>query len=99
MNVSILLMRDNDWSDDEDDWLETGAEDELGGPDAAVPCPECGAAIYDDLDHCPRCGYWIIDADRALDGGRFPSRRVRMVTLLVLIVFVIALLAGSGAFF
>jgi hypothetical protein len=22
-------MRDNDWSDDEDDWLETGAEDEL----------------------------------------------------------------------
>jgi uncharacterized paraquat-inducible protein A len=85
------------WSDDEEDWSET--DDDLAAAEA-VSCPECGAAIYDDLDHCPRCNYWLTDADhQALDGGYFSSRRVRLVALFVLIVFVIVLLAGSGAFF
>jgi predicted nucleic acid-binding Zn ribbon protein len=77
---------DEDWTDDED------AD--------AVACPECGAAIYADLDHCPQCGYWLTDADhRTRDPSLFQSRGVRIVALVMLVIFVLVLLAGSlGSF-
>lgn len=28
------------------------------------PCPECGAPVFEDLDVCPKCGYFILDDDR-----------------------------------
>jgi uncharacterized paraquat-inducible protein A len=65
--------------------------------DDTAPCPECGTQIYADLDHCPKCGHWLTDADhRALDRdtGFFSSRRVRLVALVMLAAFVFALLAG-----
>lgn len=25
-----------------------------------LPCPECGAEIYEDAEVCPACGYYIV---------------------------------------
>ncbi|MGD9636171.1 MAG: hypothetical protein AB7U97_23015, partial [Pirellulales bacterium] len=65
-------MPNRDWNDEEEDWSETGAGYDSGDDsefddtdsDDAIPCPDCGADIYADLDCCPRCGYWLTDADR-----------------------------------
>jgi len=74
---------DEDWYDDEDDDSD------------AVPCPECGAAIYADLDHCPQCGYWLTDAGRRTrDPGLFQSRGVRIVAAALLAIFVLGLMIG-----
>jgi ribosomal protein S27AE len=78
---------DEDWYDGEDSDLD----------DATATCPECGAEIYADLDHCPQCGHWLTDADhRTQDCGTgfFSSRRVRLVALVMLASFVLALLLG-----
>lgn len=77
---------------DDEDWYDDADHDDL----AAVPCPECGAAIYADLDHCPKCGYWLIDDDhRTRDPGLFKSRGVRIVAAALLVIFVLALVAGT----
>jgi hypothetical protein len=94
-------MSKRDWRDDEDDWTETGSEydsadDEDGDSDDAdmLPCPDCGAEIYADLDHCPRCGHWLTDADRESRGtGLFSSRSVRWIAGVLLAIFVFSLLA------
>lgn len=84
------------WRDDEEDWSKTGDDEDADLDSESAPCPECGAAIYADLDHCSQCGHWLTDADhRALDRGSFPSCRVRIVALIILVIFVLVLLAGS----
>jgi hypothetical protein len=97
-------MSQRDWHDDEEDWSETGGdyEDEFVDVDSndvdAVPCPECGAEIYSDLDHCPQCGHWLTDADHAACGtGLFASHRVRLIAAILLAIFVLGLLAGTLA--
>ncbi len=98
-------MLERDWHDDDEDWSETGGdyEDEFADDDPddsdTVPCPECGAEIYADLDHCPQCGCWLTDADgRSLETGLFASHRVRLVAAILLAIFVLGLLAGTLAF-
>lgn len=98
-------MSQRNWHDDEEDWSETGGdyEDEFADddPDDAdtVPCPECGAEIYADLDHCPQCGRWFTDADRrGHESGLFASYRVRLIAAVLLAIFVLSLLAGTLAF-
>jgi hypothetical protein len=79
---------------DDEDWYD----DETANADAALPCPECGAAIYDDLDYCPKCGYWLTDADRrAQIGGGF-SRVVRIVAIVMIVVFLATLLLAGAMF-
>ena len=78
---------DEDWYDDESADLDA---------DDTVPCPECGTAIYADLDHCPKCGHWLTDDDhRTLDrgAGLFSSRRVRIVAIILIALFTLGLLA------
>lgn len=29
-----------------------------------LPCPECGAEVYEDADRCPKCGNYIIPGRR-----------------------------------
>jgi hypothetical protein len=79
---------DEDWYDDED-----------ADADAALPCPECGAVIYDDLDHCPKCGYWITDADRQAQerSSGFP-RVVRIVAIVMIAIFLATLLLAGAMF-
>lgn len=103
-----LQMSERPWSDDEEDWSETGDDDfdpndddsadaaEDDGPDSGetVSCPSCHADVYADLDDCPRCGHWFTDADRAVrETGLFATRRVRMIAAALLAVFVFSLLA------
>ncbi|MCA9071332.1 MAG: hypothetical protein KDA84_20530 [Planctomycetaceae bacterium] len=50
--------------DEEDDWRDPEHEVDT------YPCPECGAEIYDDLELCPHCGYFIEDRSNDSLGGR-----------------------------
>jgi uncharacterized paraquat-inducible protein A len=90
-------MPDRDWHDDEEDWSETGGDYSDSDDAETAPCPACGADIYDDLDHCPRCGHWLTDADRG--HGQFPSRPVRIVAIVLIAILVILLLAETVGFF
>ena len=33
-----------------------------------VPCPECGAEIYDDAEMCPHCGNFVVHDARLWSG-------------------------------
>lgn len=35
-------------------------EDQLDETSETVPCPECGAEIYEDAERCPVCGQYVI---------------------------------------
>lgn len=101
-------MSNRNWRDDEEDWSETGAGYDSGGDsefddpdfDDAIRCPDCGADIYAELDCCPRCGYWLSDADRNPPRvGLFDSRTTRFVAAILLLIFLFVLVAGSvGSF-
>jgi uncharacterized paraquat-inducible protein A len=89
-------MSDRDWDPDEEDWSETGGEYDADDSESdTTPCPACGAEIYGDLDHCPRCGHWLTDTDHE----PFPSRRVRIVVIVVLILMVVMLVAETIGLF
>ncbi|NIP85066.1 MAG: hypothetical protein GTO03_05690 [Planctomycetales bacterium] len=49
----------SEWDEpDGDDDAEDGYDDE--GLDAdTVPCPQCGADVYEDAPQCPACGNYI----------------------------------------
>jgi hypothetical protein len=101
-------MSNRDWRDAEEDWSETGdgydsgyefEDDGDGNADDAIPCPDCGAAIFADLDHCPRCGHWLSDSDRAARGtGLFSTRRVRLIAAVLLAAIVLGMLAELALF-
>jgi len=84
-----------DW--DDEDWHDHDAALDDGDP---VPCPECGKPVYDFVDHCPACGYWITSADReAHRSGTSQSGWLRTTAIIVLIVMLVSLFAGGMAFF
>ena len=42
-------------------------EDDVDADDAdddTMPCPYCGAAIYDDAVRCPKCDQYLSDEER-----------------------------------
>jgi predicted nucleic acid-binding Zn ribbon protein len=53
--------------DDEEDeaWDPEDEGDDAGD---TVPCPYCGAAIYDDAVRCPKCGEYLSDEERTTAG-------------------------------
>ena len=63
--------------------------------DVEMPCPSCGAAVYDDAEQCPRCGHWILDAERhaPTSGGGAGGW---LKTLLAALSLILVLLAVAG---
>jgi hypothetical protein len=73
------MVEDELWFDEPYDELgddEFPGEDEFDNDqfddDASltVPCPECGAEIYEDAVQCPVCGSYVTHAGRNLWSGR-----------------------------
>lgn len=62
----------SDWIDDWSDSLDEREfpDDETFPDDSAdlIPCPECGAEIYDDSEQCPRCGSYLIHQNNTWSG-------------------------------
>lgn len=54
-------MIDESWSDLEED---LAADDES----EVVPCPECGADVYEDAEQCPACGQYVVHGSRMWSG-------------------------------
>lgn len=53
---------DDDIADDDDDDETYGGEDWTDDSDDVadtLPCPNCGAQIYEDTEVCPVCGEYI----------------------------------------
>ena len=55
---------ESDW-DDEDDLEDL---DDDGGE--TIPCPDCGADVYEEADVCPVCGCYLYRGGVA--GGGYP---------------------------
>jgi endogenous inhibitor of DNA gyrase (YacG/DUF329 family) len=55
---------DEEHDDDERDWPDESDQDADDDPDAmTVPCPHCGADVFDEADVCPRCGNFIVHGE------------------------------------
>lgn len=51
---------DDDWMEESDDGLdEDEFPDENDDVTETIPCPACGAAIYEDAEQCPYCGTYV----------------------------------------
>lgn len=93
---TTMPLNSCDWHDDEEDWSET---DDAFDTSAVIPCPECGAELYDDADHCHRCGHWLTDADRhAASAGLFDSRGMKAIAICLLVMFLVSLLLFGSIF-
>jgi hypothetical protein len=52
-----MRVRDLDLDDDDEDW----EPDDPGDDESDVmPCPSCGAEMYDDSERCPSCGDYVV---------------------------------------
>lgn len=51
-------MYDDEFDDDPVD------ADDADDDEREIACPDCGRMIYEDVDVCPYCGYFILDSDR-----------------------------------
>ncbi|QDU78882.1 hypothetical protein Pla110_05860 [Polystyrenella longa] len=54
-----MYNEDDEIYGDEDDVPLDNEDDER-----EIACPDCGRMIYEDVDVCPYCGYFILDSDR-----------------------------------
>jgi hypothetical protein len=75
---------------DDEDWYDSDEPDD-GDP---VACPECGRAVYDFLDKCPACGYWLSGSDRQSLRPRESKPRWVLVTALVLLIVLVLTIPG-----
>lgn len=73
---------DDDEYPDEDD-----LDDEIS---ETLPCPECGAEVYEDSDRCPACGAYITQLT-ATGVGRLPWWAVLGLLAALLAAFLLAL--------
>ena len=47
---------DEDWGDGDDDFA------------GVINCPNCGAEVHELADSCPKCGVFILEESRPLQG-------------------------------
>lgn len=75
---------DHEWPDDNDDeGFGDGAE--------TVPCPECGADIYEDAECCPLCGEYLVQRHDVW-AGRSPWWLVLGLAGVVAVILTLSLL-------
>ncbi|MBN9523389.1 zinc-ribbon domain-containing protein [bacterium] len=74
---------DPDDDEDDDDYGDAGYGDDDDDAET-VPCPHCGAEVYEGAEQCPRCGKYLSAEDR-------PSARP---SGFVIVMMVLALLAA-----
>lgn len=77
----------DDDSDDDSGFDTSGADD-----DNTLPCPFCGAEIFEDADRCTECGRYLTREEAT--GDRKPWWLVVGVVICLLIVLSWALGAG-----
>jgi hypothetical protein len=81
--------------DDDDD--ANFEDDECLTSDDRVNCPQCGAAVYLELNDecCPQCGHWFLEDDRdqmrKQAGGGLPLI-YKLAVVLLLAVFLLPVL-------
>ncbi len=74
---------------DDQEWQEEFREFE--GPESEMlPCPSCGAEVYEETQRCPHCGDWIMP----LAGSTRRKRRVWIIAALLAIIAILAFVIG-----
>jgi uncharacterized paraquat-inducible protein A len=70
--------------DDEDDYGDAGYGDDDDEAET-VPCPHCGAEVYENAEQCPRCGKYLSAEDRP------PTRPGGFVAVMMVLALLAAL--------
>lgn len=60
------VMTDDPW-DEEEDWQLPDYGDESDATEM-LPCPHCGAPVYEESQRCPACGDYIVFDSSPLSG-------------------------------
>lgn len=63
------MEREDDWEAEDWEADEWGSGDWDGDDDpdeCTMPCPSCGADIYDDAERCPICGDYIVGSHASI---------------------------------
>lgn len=94
-------MTDDDNDDGDEDWADVEQEWSYdGGEEVEVACPECRSKIYQFVDKCPKCGYWLTAADRRkLRPGESRPAWQSLTAVIIILAFLICLLMGGFAIF
>ncbi len=56
------------WDESPDDLEDREYPDIEDDEEMTIPCPKCGAEVFDDADQCPSCGWYLIHDTRAWSG-------------------------------
>jgi hypothetical protein len=83
----------DDWPEEGEDWEDEPWSDEEAPADL-VPCPNCGAEVYEDAERCPVCGEYVVHGSSPAWQGK-PGWYVALAVLGTIAVIVV--LSGLGA--
>lgn len=80
------------YQDDDEDEDDDYGDDYPGDDDDAetVPCPHCGADVYEEAEQCPRCGKYLSAEDAP------PSRPRGWVAVVMVLALVAAVMWVFG---
>jgi hypothetical protein len=79
------MVQQLEWDDDFED---REFEDDLDDDDVYVPCPNCGAEIFDDSEQCPNCGHYITHSTSPW-AGRSPAWILLAVLGIVAVIYML----------
>ena len=76
------------YDEGEQGWEDEFAEFEEAEPET-LPCPSCGAEVYEETQRCPHCGDWIMPL--AASSRRKSTLWIVAAILMLLAILVFAL--------
>ncbi len=74
----------------DDDYYDDDQHDDESSE--TLPCPNCGAEIYEDAEHCPRCGEYV-----TLRGSLWAGRPIWWIILGILGILATLIVLGGIA--